>query len=98
MTLDPSEIKHMARLARLEVSESQISVITDKIGSVINHIATMAEVDTTTAHDNRDALVRRPDSPEKDPCSDLVSRSQGFQQDEHGNQFVRVPTVVDKSS
>lgn len=97
MGLDPTEIKHMARLARLQIEDDQISGLIDEIGTILEHVATLSEVDTTSCSDDREALRRWSDTPLEPPCPDLVALSEGFQTDSDGNQFVRVPTVVDKN-
>ncbi len=98
MGLDPKEIKHMARLARLEIHEDQLSSLVGEIGKILEHVAILSEVDTTSCTDDRDALRRWSDTPMEPQCSDLVALSEGFRTDEDGNQFVRVPTVVDKNN
>ncbi|MEE2752101.1 MAG: Asp-tRNA(Asn)/Glu-tRNA(Gln) amidotransferase subunit GatC [Myxococcota bacterium] len=87
----------MARLARLEIEDDQISVLSDEIGTILEHVATLSELDTTSYTDDREALRRWPDTSREPPCPDLLVRSEGFRAGADGDQFVQVPTVVDKN-
>ncbi len=52
-TLSEKDIKKVARLARIEVSEESCQQLTDQVGSIITWVEQLAEVNT----DNVDALT-----------------------------------------
>jgi aspartyl-tRNA(Asn)/glutamyl-tRNA(Gln) amidotransferase subunit C len=68
--IDRDQVLHVARLARLELSEAEIDQMTRELSDVLGHIEKMGELDldgvppTTHVIDLVNAL--RPDEPE--PC------------------------------
>jgi aspartyl-tRNA(Asn)/glutamyl-tRNA(Gln) amidotransferase subunit C len=68
--IDRDQVLHVARLARLELSESEIDRMTSELSDVLRHIEKIGELDlegvapTTHVIDLVNAL--RPDEPE--PC------------------------------
>ena len=96
MELNSEDIRRMAQLARLEIDESHLLERMGEIGDLLEHVATLANVDTTGCSDDRAPLRRWPDEPSQAQSRDLVVLSDGFRPGENGDQFVRVPTVVAK--
>ena len=47
MSLTPEEVKKIAHLARLTLSEADISLYTPQLSSILDFVAHMNEVDTT---------------------------------------------------
>ncbi len=46
-SLSRAEVEHVARLARLELSDDEMTLYTRQLGKVLDHFAGMASVDTT---------------------------------------------------
>lgn len=46
MSTDRIDIRHVARLARLELTDSEIATFTPQLGSLMTHVDAMAELDT----------------------------------------------------
>jgi aspartyl-tRNA(Asn)/glutamyl-tRNA(Gln) amidotransferase subunit C len=43
--IDPDEVRHVARLARLELSDDEVERMAAELDSVLGHIARIAELD-----------------------------------------------------
>ncbi len=41
------DVKHVAKLARLELSEDEITQFSKQLGGILEHVAQMNEIDTT---------------------------------------------------
>jgi aspartyl-tRNA(Asn)/glutamyl-tRNA(Gln) amidotransferase subunit C len=61
------QVIHVARLARLDLTEDEVERFTEQLGAVLDHAAGVASLDTTgvepTAHPLPLANVFRPDEP-----------------------------------
>jgi aspartyl-tRNA(Asn)/glutamyl-tRNA(Gln) amidotransferase subunit C len=66
------EVAHVARLARLRLSEAELDLFTEQLGQVLEHAADLNTLDlegvTATAHPFGLTNVVRPDEPR--PCLD----------------------------
>ena len=62
-----ADVEHVARLARLALSEQEISALTDDLGKILEHAATVSALDTEgvapTAHPLPLVNVLRADEP-----------------------------------
>ncbi|HEY9854829.1 MAG TPA: Asp-tRNA(Asn)/Glu-tRNA(Gln) amidotransferase subunit GatC [Stenomitos sp.] len=60
-------VRHVAKLARLELTEQEEAQLTEQLGSILGYVEQLGEVDTTgvepTAHALPLANVLRPDTP-----------------------------------
>jgi aspartyl-tRNA(Asn)/glutamyl-tRNA(Gln) amidotransferase subunit C len=65
--LSPEEVRHVARLARLELSEEEVARFTVQLSAVLEHAAAVRALDTAgvppTAHPLPLRNVVRPDVP-----------------------------------
>ncbi|HEX6030601.1 MAG TPA: Asp-tRNA(Asn)/Glu-tRNA(Gln) amidotransferase subunit GatC [Tepidiformaceae bacterium] len=65
MSLTPADVLHIARLARIELSEADVSRFTAQLSGILDHFAALAAVDTEglepTAHPLPLANVMRDD-------------------------------------
>jgi aspartyl-tRNA(Asn)/glutamyl-tRNA(Gln) amidotransferase subunit C len=65
--LTRADVEHVARLARLELSEDEIEQFTVQLGAILEHAAQVAALDTEgvppTAHPVELLNVLRPDEP-----------------------------------
>jgi aspartyl-tRNA(Asn)/glutamyl-tRNA(Gln) amidotransferase subunit C len=70
--LSRADVAHVARLARLDVTEEEVARFTEQLGAVLEHAADVASLDTAgvppTAHPLDLENVWRPDDPR--PCLD----------------------------
>ncbi|HUP69240.1 MAG TPA: Asp-tRNA(Asn)/Glu-tRNA(Gln) amidotransferase subunit GatC [Acidimicrobiales bacterium] len=62
-----ADVSHVARLARLDLTEAELDRFTEQLGDVLDHAAGVAALDTTgvepTAHPLPLVNVLRPDEP-----------------------------------
>jgi aspartyl-tRNA(Asn)/glutamyl-tRNA(Gln) amidotransferase subunit C len=65
--LTRADVEHVAKLARLALSDAEIDQFTVQLGAVLEHFASVAALDTTdvppTSHPIPLSNVLRPDSP-----------------------------------
>ena len=45
MAISRAEVAHVTTLARLELSEDEVALFGEQLGSILNHIASLAELD-----------------------------------------------------
>jgi aspartyl-tRNA(Asn)/glutamyl-tRNA(Gln) amidotransferase subunit C len=88
------EVAHVARLARLDLTDGEVDTFTDQLAKVLDHAADVEALDVAdvppTAHPYPLANVLRPDEPR--PCLDREAALEGAPAVESG-QF-RVPPVL----
>jgi aspartyl-tRNA(Asn)/glutamyl-tRNA(Gln) amidotransferase subunit C len=65
--IDREQVLHVARLARLRLSEDEIDRMTGELSTILEHIETMSEIDLEgvepTSHATELENVLRPDEP-----------------------------------
>ncbi len=70
MSIEVEEVRRIAHLARLELSDETVRSLTDDIGRILEHVQQLAEVDVTgvepTAHGVRLSPPGREDVPTED--------------------------------
>jgi aspartyl-tRNA(Asn)/glutamyl-tRNA(Gln) amidotransferase subunit C len=70
--LTRADVEHVAKLARLALSDEEVEQFTVQLGAVLEHFASVAALDTSdvppTSHPIPLANVLRPDAPA--PCLD----------------------------
>ena len=89
------EIEHVAMLARLKLSEDEKSLFSKQVGSVIEYINKLNELDTSdveaTAHILPVKNVFR-----EDELKDSLERDKALQNAPDGsNGFFRVPRIIE---
>src|SRR5262249_35692739 len=50
MKLSPEEVRHVAALARLGLSDEEVIRLGDQLSSILEHIAVLERVDTSAVH------------------------------------------------
>ena len=50
MPLSPGEVEHIARLARLQLTEAQKARYRGQLEAILDHVAKLQELDTTDVH------------------------------------------------
>jgi len=95
MALSNRDVRYIAHLARLEVSDDEIADYVDKLSSIIALVAQLAETDTAgvvpMAHPLDMGQNPRPDAVTETDQRDLLQRNSGSV--DHG--FYRVPKVIE---
>ena len=92
--LTRADVEHVAKLARLALSDAEIDQFTTQLGAVLEHFALVAALDTTdvppTSHPIPLSNVLRPDSPRPGLDRDVVL---GMAPEAEDGRF-RVPRVL----
>lgn len=92
--LTRADVEHVAKLARLALSDAEIDQFTVQLGAVLEHFASVAALDTTdvppTSHPIPLSNVLRPDSPRPGLDRDVVL---GMAPEAEDGRF-RVPRVL----
>ena len=95
MALSKHDVKHIAHLARLEVSDDEIANYVDKLSSIIDLVAKLGELDTSNvlpmAHPLDMSQRLRPDEVTETNQRDLYQRNAQAV----GRGFYRVPKVIE---
>lgn len=47
MSLSPAQVRHIAKLARLQISEAEVEKFGHELSSILDYVAKLQEVDTT---------------------------------------------------
>jgi len=91
--ISKEEVKKIAKLARLAISEKEISKDQKEMSLILEYIKKMEEVDVTgvnpTSHPFSLENVTREDEPRKDMCSDLVEMAP-----DKKDNFVKVKSIL----
>jgi len=97
-SLDSSLVRHVAHLARLEVSEEEVARFADQLSSILNYMEQLNELDTAgiqpTAHAVRLTNVFREDQVRPGWDQDRALQNAPAR---HG-EFFKVPKVLDQES
>lgn len=92
--LTRADVEHVAKLARLALSDDEIDQFTTQLGAVLEHFASVAALDTSdvppTSHPIPLGNVLRPDSPRPGLDRDVVL---GMAPEAEDGRF-RVPRVL----
>ena len=96
--IDASEVRHIAHLARLKLTDEEIARFTEQLGSILDYMRKLNEADTThvepTAHPLPVCNVFREDEPAA-PMG--VAKALANAPDKVGTYF-KVPKVLDQDS
>jgi aspartyl-tRNA(Asn)/glutamyl-tRNA(Gln) amidotransferase subunit C len=104
MGLDPEEVRHVASLARLGVTEEELPQLAHDLSRILDHVGRLSEVQAEHETQAPPSASRRPDQPSPkakggsgdSSAAELISRSSGAHRAEDGAHLVAVPTVVKK--
>ena len=92
--LNAGQVRHVAKLARIELSEEQVSEIASQLTGILNHIDQLEGVDTEKV----EPLTHPHDLRNVDSDDDLVSslRREHVLQNapKQDGEFYRVPAVI----
>ena len=95
MPMDAEQVRWVAHLARLELSEAEIALMAEQLGAIINYVNQLQQVDTTgiepLAHPLPISNVFRGDELESSlPLEDALANTP-----KRTGDFFAVPSVLD---
>lgn len=98
VVVDDHLVRHVAHLARIELSEDEIAQYANQLRRVLEHMEQLNEVDTTgippTAHPTLDRNVLRDDVESAGLSTDAALANAP----EHHGEFFRVPKVLNQDT
>jgi aspartyl-tRNA(Asn)/glutamyl-tRNA(Gln) amidotransferase subunit C len=93
MNIDREVVLHIAKLAHIELVESEIELFTKQLADILHYIETLDEVAEEAApfsYSNFLPSVMRPDMPKSSlPIEDVLRNAP-----EHVKQFFKVPRIL----
>ncbi|KAA6447688.1 Asp-tRNA(Asn)/Glu-tRNA(Gln) amidotransferase subunit GatC [Bacillus swezeyi] len=89
------EVKHVAHLARLAITDEEAAMFTEQLDSIISFAEELNEVDTEnvkpTTHVLQMKNIMREDVPDQGlPVEDVVKNAP-----DHKDGYIRVPSILD---
>ena len=94
MAIEESEVRHVAKLAKLSFADHEILDFTEQMSDIIDMVEQLKEVDTTgvevTTHGYSLVNVLREDVPVKGTDRDLLMRNVKTSED----GFIQVPAIM----
>ena len=94
MAIEESEVRHVAKLAKLSFADHEILHFTEQMSDIIDMVEQLKEVDTTgvevTTHGYSLVNVFREDVPVKGTDRDLLMRNVKTSED----GFIHVPAIM----
>jgi aspartyl-tRNA(Asn)/glutamyl-tRNA(Gln) amidotransferase subunit C len=97
MALSSEDVKKVARLARLKITEAEVARFKDQLGNILGHMADLAALDTSKVEPTAHALglvnVMRADVPQATaaPDRDAILKNAP----EREGPYVKVPKVIE---
>ena len=92
-SMDKSELKTTAALARLSLGEGEAQKLTDMVDQMLSYFTKMREIDvdhlTPTTHAFQEENVVRPDEPGETSPEELLNRAP-----ERDERFFTIPNVL----
>lgn len=97
-TVTPDEVRHIATLARLKLSDAEVERFARELGEILGYVDTLKQVDVSgvepTAHAVGAVNVFRDDAPQPSSGVDAALANAPEKQ----NGFFRVPKVLDQGA
>jgi aspartyl-tRNA(Asn)/glutamyl-tRNA(Gln) amidotransferase subunit C len=95
--IDRETVKHVAKLARLGMTEEEVDVFASQLSVILENIAKLQDVDVTgvspTAHASRLSNIMRPDIPQPSYPPEVLLANAPEQED----NCLKVPAVLEES-
>jgi aspartyl-tRNA(Asn)/glutamyl-tRNA(Gln) amidotransferase subunit C len=100
MSLTAKEVADVAHLARLELTEAELAAMTRQLGSILDYVAQLQQLDLDGVEPLAHALavqnVFRDDEPAPSlPVADALANAPDRRDDARGHSFYGVPAVLD---
>ena len=95
--IDHETVKHVAKLARLGMTEEEVDVFASQLSVILENIAKLQDVDVTgvspTAHASRLSNIMRPDIPQPSYPPEVLLANAPEQED----NYLKVRAVLEES-
>src|SRR5260370_39220413 len=100
MALSPQEVRWVAHLARLDLSEAELTTMTAQLAAIVAYVDQLGKIDTDGVEPLAHALavqnVVRDDQPAPSlPVDEALANAPDRRRDAKGDQFYGVPAVLD---
>jgi aspartyl-tRNA(Asn)/glutamyl-tRNA(Gln) amidotransferase subunit C len=100
MSLTPAEVRNVAHLARLELTDDELTAMTRQLGSILDYVAQLQQLNLDGVEPLAHALevhnVFREDSPAPAlPVAEALANAPDKRARGEGEQFYAVPAVLD---
>jgi aspartyl-tRNA(Asn)/glutamyl-tRNA(Gln) amidotransferase subunit C len=100
MALTPEEVRWVAHLARLDLSEAELETMTRQLRAIVGYVDQLAQIDTEGVEPLAHALavsnVFRDDEPVPSlPVDEALANAPDRRRDARGDSFYGVPAVLD---
>lgn len=94
MKITPEEVRHVARLARLSLSEVEVEKITLQLDGILSYVEKLGELDTTGVLPMTHALALRNAFREDEARESLPQREALANGPAHNGEAFMVPRVI----
>jgi aspartyl-tRNA(Asn)/glutamyl-tRNA(Gln) amidotransferase subunit C len=95
MALTEQEVRHVAMLSRLELSDAEVKLYAEQLGKILEYVQVLNRLDTSRVEPMISATVTgnvfRPDQPR----AGLPREQALLAAPEHDEEFFRVPPVIE---
>jgi len=95
--IDRETVKHVAKLARLGMTEEEIDIFGNQLSVILENIAILQEVDVSgvspTAHASRLSNIMRADVPQPSYPPEVLLANAPDQED----NYLKIPAVLEES-
>lgn len=88
-------VEHIARLARLSLSEQEKKTFSDQLGSILGYVQKLNELDTTGVEPTSHVLDIRNIMREDTPAPSLPADSALLNAPDRSGNFYRVPKIIE---
>ncbi len=100
MALTPDEVRWVAHLARLDLSDAERETMTRQLRAIVDYVDQLAQIDTEgiepLAHALAVSNVFRDDEPAPSlPVDEALANAPDRRRDARGDAFYGVPAVLD---
>ena len=100
MSLTSEQVRWVAHLARLELTDAELETMTRQLSSIVDYVAQLQEVNTEGVEPLAHALavhnVFRDDEPRPSlPVDEALANAPDRRTDARGQQFYGVPAVLE---
>jgi aspartyl-tRNA(Asn)/glutamyl-tRNA(Gln) amidotransferase subunit C len=100
MSLDAATVTWVAHLARLDLSDAELDLMTRQLRSIVEYVDLLQQLDTSNVEPMAHALtvhnVFREDEPAPSlPIEEALANAPDRRRDARGEQFYGVPAVLD---
>ncbi len=95
MTISKAEVQHVARLARLTLDETALDAMAEQIGTILDYMGTLNQIDTTDVEPTSHAVSAAATPVREDAVHEHISRERALANApaKDGESFL-VPRVI----